>query len=63
MKGQFPRHLRPGEEAVGGRPGRALTSPASPTDPAGVGVWPLGGLVGPGGADVRDDGWAAPLRG
>lgn len=45
----------------GRRPWQALTLPASPTDPAGVGVRPLRGLVGLGGADVRDDGWAAPL--
>lgn len=41
----------------------ALMLPISRTDPAGVGVRPLSGLVGPGGTDVRDDGRAAPLRG
>ena len=30
-------------------------------DPGGEGLWPLSGLVGAGGADVRDDGGAASL--
>lgn len=30
----------------------SLTFPVSRTDPAGVGVRPISGLVGPGGADV-----------